>query len=326
MAKNKGQSKKRGEESQETLESIYLNKDYRVPPEEPLETIQEEAENHDPNEEPDNGRPKRRAAKSYATREVRKLNFVPYFVSDKARDKKRHQKVVEKTKNGKPYKWKGLTEEQEEKLITLLEEQSIEDDDILVEDDLENINERLLDTTDSTMCDEEAIKSAINTVLSAKRRQVPSTPQTSERQPPRSASISKSKKNKVPSRRRRSSTARNLEDELSFSEFETPAKIPKTIREEDNIEFTRQVNEADSMLGPLDLGEDRQVKPLEDDAWPKTVVQKVRRSSRFFRSNDRREGSVFTEVEMVEKKDRRKSRRSNFVKPVPQDFLEMPDS
>lgn len=328
------------EDEEKKLVEIYTNKNFEAPAVKSLERIDEESTSQgEGTPEASTGkaisqpRPRRAAAaaakSSLAPKEVRKLEFVPYHVSDKERDKRRRQRAVtmSKSKGKKPVKWQGITEEQEDQLAKLIADGISEEEDT---DDDDNIINRAIDKVLMKGKAAAAVGAAANDPL---------PPLTTGSAPSVTASASK----RVNTKRRRSSAV-FVRPSFQFPEFDeepelmtaggsggvTAADCATAAEEESNsrrTSFELAIQEADLMFGPIDDGSrpeetgettEPKLPKLEDTK----VYQRVRRSSRFFRASggggpslscsgsEEPSGSVFTEVAILPKKDRRKSRRT----------------
>jgi len=393
------------EEDEDKLTEIYTNKNFSAPAVKPLETISEvdsggnacqdepPTNQNEQAELPPPQRSRRAAAAaaraSMAPKEVRKLDFVPYHVADKERDKRRRQRAIKMTKSQgkKPLKFKGISEQQEDKLIRLIADKDDEED---------------LDTEDE---DTAAINRAIDKALMKSKAEVSKKKKTENKESLAPANVTASASKRINTKRRRSSaTFQPQSTELfnfpDFSEEDednwrlsadiagpsnavdqttthssdpdptlTSAAGPtdsttyagagqanfsddamltnpvQTIPGDDSrrASFESAIRGADLMCGPIDDGTDvakpdvdleqglKETAPHEVATNTK-VFQKVRRSSRFFRSaastsvhsdttssevasNEASPvvGSIFTQVQVVPRTDRRKSRRTNFV-------------
>ena len=297
MARKKAKATKKGSEIDEAaLVDIYTNKTYSAPEPQELETVREveedEAADTSSTKELNDGRrvPRRAAraaADSFAAKKVRRLDFAPYHVVNRDRERKRHQKVVKiaKQKGSKPYKWQGISPELEEHLIKLIEEDNQEEFDN----------------------DEKIINDAIDAHLESRK---------SNEGKPNIKTPSSTAKRVNSKRRKRSLLPKPIVEEDLFQFETTPEKRPKP-QEERRDSFESALLEADLMFGPI-FDENKHEQTAQQSEEPPKVFLKVRRSSRFFRSatdvpDEPPSGSFFTQVQIEPKKYRRKSRRSNFV-------------
>jgi len=387
---------KASEEDDETLAKIYTNKNFSAPSVKPLETISEvdsaaagsqdepdKSSNPTKNEEKQPPRSRRAAAAaaraSMAPKEVRRLDFVPYFVADKDRDKRRRQRAVNmsKSQGKKPVKFGVISEAQEDKLTRLIANKEDEEEE---EEDTAAIN-RAIDkalmksnvspskkkkTTTTKPPPANVTASAAKRINTKRRRSSASThpkqlfnfPDFSEEDEDNwlstSADPSNSGQATPNSTQAQSSNAQESHvagagnasfahadvDNAAAKDAEPPIGMLTQASSHDSrrASFESAIRGADLMFGPIDDGtEHRKEGPEEkeqvleegeeDSATSGQVLfHKVRRSSRFFRAastsasslaspgpSQESVGSVFTQVQVVPKKDRRKSRRTDFV-------------
>jgi len=403
----RGKKQKSPEEEQELLEDLYTNRNFSAPAAKALETITEAEHSADdssptkalqpaaPDVEKEGTTRTRkprgaasRARASMAPKEVRRLDFVPYNVADKERDRRRVQRAakVAKSKGKKPVKFQGLSGEQEDKLQKILYEKREEEEEELSGDEEETraINRAI---------DKVLIRAATSAAESTRRaaaEAAASTKTSSVKGPLQPNPTSSSATKRVNMKRRRSSASfkRQQPSFLEFPDFncaeeelsadpivtkrasrsssgtdtsltrrsssqselpnlrlmESPSLTsdvdpdPAIVDRRASLELAIAV--ADAEFGPIDdgtssggrnnkstsatgrtSGTPRQTpnassRPSLADVAKRTV--NVRRSSRFFRQGassnaDGSVGSVFTEVEVAQKIDRRKSRRTHFV-------------
>jgi len=397
----RGKKQKSPEEEQELLEDLYTNRNFSAPAAKALETITEAEHSADdssptkalqpaaPDVEKEGTTRTRkprgaasRARASMAPKEVRRLDFVPYNVADKERDRRRVQRAakVAKSKGKKPVKFQGLSGEQEDKLQKILYEKREEEEEELSGDEEETraINRAI---------DKVLIRAATSAAESTRRaaaEAAASTKTSSVKGPLQPNPTSSSATKRVNMKRRRSSASfkrqqpsflefpdfNGAEEELSTdpsvskrasrsssgtdnslirrssSQSELPSlrlmespslnsdrdPDPAIVDRRAGLELAIAV--ADAEFGPIDDGTSRNKsatatpggtprqtpnassRPSLADVAKRTV--NVRRSSRFFRQGassnaDGSVGSIFTQVEVAQKIDRRKSRRTHFV-------------
>jgi len=402
----RGKKQKSPEEEQELLEDLYTNRNFSAPAAKALETITEADHSADdssptkalqpaaPDEEEGTTRTRKprgaasRARASMAPKEVRRLDFVPYHVADKERDRRRVQRAakVAKSKGKKPVKFQGLSGEQEDKLQRILYEKREDEEEVSEDEEETQVINRAIDKV--------LIRAATSAAESSRRataEAAASTKTSSVKGPLQPNPTSSSATKRVNTKRRRSSASFKKQPQqpsfLEFSDFNgaeeelstDPSVTKRASRSSsgtDNSLIRRSSSQselpslrlmespsltssdrdpdpavdrraslelaiavADAEFGPIDdgtssggrnksatpggtSGTPRQTpnnassRPSLADVAKRTV--NVRRSSRFFRQGassyaDGSVGSVFTQVEVAQKIDRRKSRRTHFV-------------